>query len=72
MQYQLDLTTYLCPLPLLMAKNALSKLEKHDRIEILLNPAGTLRDFELLCEKEGYRFISVEPCDNAVKIIIEK
>lgn len=54
MQYSLDLTGYSCPLPLLMAKKAMTDLKKGDSLEIVLNQQSSLADFELLAKERGW------------------
>lgn len=53
MDYQLDLTAYHCPLPLLMAKKAAVLLQCGDRLQLTLNKQSSLSDFQLLaCEMD--------------------
>lgn len=62
MNYQLDLTTYACPLPLLMTKKALITLEQGDKLDVLL-ASPYLTDFELLAQELGiilYHDITLE------------
>lgn len=54
MDYQLDLTAYRCPLPLLMTKKALKGLEQGDKLYLLLNHDVALNDFELLAEHRNF------------------
>lgn len=54
--YQLDLREYGCPLPLLIVKKALEKLDKGSILIIGLNMNNSLADFELLCLQQGYHF----------------
>ncbi|WP_386692809.1 MULTISPECIES: sulfurtransferase TusA family protein [unclassified Lonepinella] len=58
MDYQLDLRQYICPLPLLMAKKALNNLPHNSILTIQLNEQSAVQDFELLCQQQGYQFIS--------------
>ncbi|OOR98596.1 preprotein translocase subunit TatB [Haemophilus paracuniculus] len=58
MKYQLDLTAYRCPLPLLMAKKVLATLTAGAAVELVLNQATSLSDFKLLCEQQGYQWES--------------
>ncbi len=53
MRHYLDLQSYLCPLPLLMTKKALSQLKAGEELIVLLNEQSSLRDFELLCYTMG-------------------
>ncbi|QLB40734.1 sulfurtransferase TusA family protein [Mannheimia pernigra] len=54
MKYSLDLTGYSCPLPLLMAKKAMTDLKKGDYLTILLNKQSSLADFELLAQEQSW------------------
>lgn len=53
MDYQLDLTAYHCPLPLLMTKKALQQLKQGELLKVLLNETATLNDFILLGHTMG-------------------
>lgn len=55
MLYKLDLTTYRCPLPLLMTKKALTQLQQGDELVIELNSLSAVQDFKLLCEQYQYQ-----------------
>lgn len=57
MDYQLDLTAYRCPLPLLMTKKALKGLEQGDKLYLLLNEYVGLNDFQLLAEENGFALV---------------
>lgn len=48
MEYQLDLTHYHCPLPLLMAQQAIKSLEAGDKLLLILSPQTAVNDFLLL------------------------
>ncbi|HHW7567373.1 TPA: sulfurtransferase TusA family protein [Mannheimia haemolytica] len=65
MQYVLDLTGYACPLPLLMAKKAMSDLKKGDSLEIRLNKQSSLTDFELLATEQGWLY-EIQAVENRV------
>ncbi|WGE51603.1 sulfurtransferase TusA family protein [Actinobacillus equuli subsp. haemolyticus] len=71
-QYQLDLTAYSCPLPLLMAKKALVQLPQHATLVIYLNMASSTDDFELLCEQYGYQWLGCQNEDIRRVITIKK
>lgn len=58
MKYSLDLTSYSCPLPLLMTKKAMNDLKKGDSLLVLLNKQSCLADFELLA-KEHHCLIDI-------------
>ena len=67
MHYQLDVSRYLCPLPMLMTKKALQQLAIGDQLWLTLGPQTNIREITLLCEQHGYH---VEQIDTAV--LIEK
>lgn len=53
MDYRLDLTTYRCPLPLLMTKRALATLQQGDRLFISLSNDAAVNDIVQLCFSLG-------------------
>lgn len=67
MDYQLDLTAYRCPLPLLMTKKALSGLEKGDTLHLSLSDDANIDDICLLCVELGYSFQQNLPCEKESK-----
>lgn len=56
----LDLRHYHCPIPLLIAKQALEKLEKGQHLTILFGGTSAVKDFEILCEELKLHIISQE------------
>lgn len=56
MNYQLDLTAYRCPLPLLMAKKAVSTLAKGDCLQLLLASENGTSDLQCWCEHQSFSF----------------
>ena len=56
----LDLRDYHCPIPLLMAKQALEKLPKGHYLEIRFGGTSAVSDFEVLCAELGLTAISCE------------
>ena len=58
MNYQLDLSQYQCPLPLLMSQKALAKLPSDSLLTIILNGSSAVQDFQILCQQQNYHFIS--------------
>lgn len=67
MDYQLDLTAYRCPLPLLMTKKALSGLAKGDTLHLSLSDDANVDDIRLLCVELGYPFQQDLPCEQESK-----
>lgn len=50
-KYELDLTHYRCPLPLLATKKALMTLNPNDELWVCLNRDSAIDDFKLLCSE---------------------
>ncbi|EFX91674.1 SirA family protein [Actinobacillus ureae] len=69
--YQLDLTAYSCPLPLLMVKKALAQLPQHATLVIYLNMESSADDFALLREQYGYQWLGCQN-DGARQVITIK
>ncbi|HBO38024.1 MAG TPA: sulfurtransferase TusA family protein [Pasteurellaceae bacterium] len=73
MGYQLDVTQFTCPLPLLMTKKALSKLDKGSILTLVINHNSAINDFKFLCEEEGYQLISVKKLTAlSIQLMIQK
>ncbi|WP_044470739.1 sulfurtransferase TusA family protein [Mannheimia massilioguelmaensis] len=72
MQHQLDLTQYICPMPVLLTKQALENLPQGHQLIILVNYTSAAKDFELLCKKYNYQLISVESKQDYQKLLIKK
>ena len=64
MIYQLDLTAYQCPIPLLMADKALQGLGAGEQIILLISEQSTLQDLQLLCAEKGYQMVANEHLAN--------
>ncbi|EEX50391.1 sulfurtransferase TusA family protein [Pasteurella dagmatis] len=58
MNYELDLTHFTCPIPLLMAKKALANLPQNSQLTLKLASQTSYQDVALLCEKEGYKILN--------------
>lgn len=67
MDYQLDLTAYRCPLPLLMTKKALLGLAKGDTLHLSLSDDANIDDICLLCIELGYPFQQKSLCEQENK-----
>ena len=72
MNYQLDLTEFTCPLPLLTAKKVLAQLESGSNLILQLNHNSSPTDFELLCQEKVYRLISLEKEATIWRLVIQK
>ena len=71
MDYQLDLTAYRCPLPLLMTKKALKTLPKQDKLQVLISEQTSRTDFELLANQLGY-LLNVYRQEGLIVLYFEK
>ncbi|KAE9535364.1 sulfurtransferase TusA family protein [Ursidibacter arcticus] len=71
MDYQLDLTAYSCPLPLLITKRAIQQLNKGERLLLKVSPYTIFSDFELLCQQQGDLSIT-QKSDNKYEWLIDK
>lgn len=69
----LDITKEHCPMTFVKTKLALSKLNKGERLEVLLSKGEPLDNVPKSCEEQGYRVISIEKITEEVfKVVIEK
>ncbi|MDH2923990.1 TusA-related sulfurtransferase [Nicoletella semolina] len=57
---ELDLSSYLCPEPILITKKVMEKLANGQKLVISINATTSFTDFQLLCEKYGYQAISLD------------
>lgn len=69
--YQLDLTTYNCPLPVLMTKKALEKLPMQSTLVVYLSLLSSSDDFKRLCEHYGYQWGGAQQ-DRIKQIVVIK
>lgn len=71
--HYLDITGYTCPLTFAKVKIALSKMEKGERLEVLLNEGPPLINVPKSSTAHGHKIISITPVQNTVhKVVIEK
>lgn len=68
--YQLDLTQYLCPLPLLIVRRILKTYPKPYQLLLILNRESEA-DIHLFCEKEKVIMIKRESEDSFIKLYLE-
>lgn len=69
----LDITKEHCPMTFVKTKLALSKLNKGDRLEVLLTEGEPLENVPKSCEEQGYKVILIEKVENGIfRVIIEK
>lgn len=70
---ELDVTGQRCPMPLLMAKRALSGMAAGERLLVRATDQGSVRDFRVFAEQSGNRLLASETTANGVYIhLIEK
>lgn len=72
MDYQLDLSSYRCPLPLLMTKKALQKLSQWQSLRIQINHQSVYSDFVALCEDLGFYIEKVAEEEGRLTLKISK
>jgi len=69
----LDITREHCPMTFVKTKIELSRLQKGDRLEVLLTEGEPLENVPGSSEEQGYIVISIEKVrENIHKVIIEK
>lgn len=71
MEYQLDLRAYLCPLPLLMTKNAVKQLVKGESLTVFLNRQTSLADFSVWCESAKFNLSVLDEQDASMILKIQ-
>ena len=69
----LDITREHCPMTFVKTKIELSRLQKGDRLEVLLTEGEPLENVPASSEEQGFTIISIEKVrENIHKIVIEK
>lgn len=71
MEYQLDLRAYLCPLPLLMTKNAIKQLAKGESLTVFLNRQTSVADFTAWCECAKLNLSVLEEQEESITLKIQ-
>ncbi len=61
-----------CPMPLLMAKRALSGIPSGASLEVLSTDAGSERDFESFARLAGHAVVCERLPDEVIRLIITK
>ncbi|SDJ52186.1 sulfurtransferase TusA family protein [Billgrantia gudaonensis] len=61
-----------CPLPLLKAKQALSRLTEGQLLEVLATDAGSWRDFETFAEQSVHQLVARETRDDTFHYWLRK
>ncbi len=52
-----DARGHRCPMPLLMAKRALNKLEVQQTLDLVATDPGSMRDFEVFARQSGHELV---------------
>lgn len=61
-----------CPLPLLKAKQALSRLDDGELLHVLATDPGSWRDFETFIDQSDFELVSREEVDDEYHYWIRK
>ena len=57
MKYQLNLTAFRCPIPILSAKKALKNLDKNDELMLILNLESAVENFSIFAEENSVALV---------------
>ena len=68
----LDMSGYDCPMPILKTKQALSKMNSKEIIEIICTDQGSKKDFVAFCNQLGHKLISQTEEGDKIIFNIEK
>jgi len=68
----LDATGLICPMPVLKARKALSRMAVGDELEVLTTDPAAQKDFEAYCEATGHRLLSVSIDGEVTRFVIAK
>ncbi len=52
-----DARGHRCPMPLLMAKRALNKLDVQQTLDLVATDPGSMRDFEVFARQSGHELV---------------
>jgi len=61
-----------CPLPILKAKKAITKLESGDTLEILSTDPGSVQDFEAFSRATGHELLEHSEADGVYRFLLKK
>tara|TARA_B100001123_G_C14463481_1_gene691458 strand:+ start:62 stop:277 length:216 start_codon:yes stop_codon:yes gene_type:complete len=61
-----------CPLPILRAKKDLKKITGGTKVTIISTDPSSPKDFKVLCETLGYKFLESKKCKEIYEIKIIK
>ncbi|MEL7046406.1 MAG: sulfurtransferase TusA family protein [Pseudomonadota bacterium] len=56
-QAVVDARGHRCPMPLLMAKRALNKLDTEQTLQLVSTDPGSIRDFEVFARQSGHELM---------------
>jgi tRNA 2-thiouridine synthesizing protein A len=67
-----DARGHRCPMPLLMAKRALNRLDDGQLLQVLATDAGSARDFSVFARQSGHELLETEQRDDTFHILLRK
>ena len=71
-QLEVDAKGLICPMPLLRAKQALSKVASGECVRVLATDGGSRRDFVSYARLAGHALLEVEEADGVYIYVIQK
>jgi tRNA 2-thiouridine synthesizing protein A len=69
---EIDARGLACPMPLLKAKMALSKLDSGQTLKVQATDAGSVRDFKTFADLSGNTLLSSDASDGVYTYILQK
>jgi len=69
---ELDARNLNCPLPILRAKKALSKMESGQILRIIATDPGSVKDFEAFAKQTGNTLMESNEADGEYSFLIKK
>jgi TusA-related sulfurtransferase len=70
--HELDARGLDCPMPLLKAKQALSRLQQGEQLKVLATDAGSVRDFKTFADLSGHKLLQSEQQGDEYIYVLEK
>lgn len=61
-----------CPLPILKAKKAITKLEGGDTLEVLSTDPGSVQDFEAFARATGHELVEWNETGGVFRFLLKK
>lgn len=71
-EYELDLSGYLCPFPVLKAAKTLRDLQKGDKLRIIATDSGAWQDFHNFSHSQKYQLLQRQKCGDKYIFLLEK